>query len=278
MRMVVAAGGDGTINEVIQALAYTETALGVLPMGTINVWAREMTIPFHMSEGREVLLEGVQRRIDLGQADDRYFILMAGIGIDAEAARRVEHQFLKRIGLKFVDYVATGGFLGVTQRPAHIWVRREGRRRGRHAVQILIGNTRMWGGAFTFTRRAVADDGLLDVVLVGGHHLRHRAGVFVRALLHRPSLGPGARYERLRTVRLESDPPLPVQVDGEVIGFLPMTFAVAPRALTVVVPRTAPADLFIHPPIGDQSAVASPAAPQAKSVPGTETDFVVGRA
>jgi YegS/Rv2252/BmrU family lipid kinase len=251
MRVVVAAGGDGTINEVIQALAYTRTALGVLPMGTINVWAREMNIPLNVAGARAVLLGGVRRRIDLGRADDRYFILMAGIGIDAEATRRVEHQFLKRIGLKFLDYVATGGFLGATRRPARVWVQREGRRRGRHAVEIVIGNTRMWGGAFSFTRRALADDGLLDVVLVGGRFLRHRAQVLLRALLHRPSLGPGARYERLRQIRLESEPPLPVQVDGEAIGFLPMTFAACPRALTVVVPHDAPADLFIRPPLAD---------------------------
>jgi diacylglycerol kinase (ATP) len=251
MRMVVAAGGDGTINEVVQALAGHTTALGVLPVGTVNVWAREMHIPLHLAEARAVLLQGVRRRIDLGRADSRYFLLMAGIGIDAEAARRVEHQFLKRIGLKLLDYMATGGVLGVTQRPTRVWIRHEGRHRARHVIQVVIGNTRLWGGAFTFTQRAVADDGWLDVVMVGGLHLRQRALVFARALLRRPSLGPGARYDRVRSIRLESEAPLPVQVDGEVIGFLPMTFAVCPRALTVIVPRGAPEDLFLHPPLED---------------------------
>jgi diacylglycerol kinase family enzyme len=116
-------------------------------------------------------------------------------------------------------------------------------------VQIMVGNTRLFGGAFTFTRKAIADDGWLDVVFVGGHRLRHRAQVFLRAALRRPSLGPHAHYEQVRTIRLESDLPMPVQVDGEVIGHLPMTFAVVPRALAVVVPADAPTDLFLHPPL-----------------------------
>lgn len=251
MRLVVAAGGDGTINEVIQSLAGHTTALGVLPMGTVNVWAREVGIPLDLVEARAVLLNGVRRRIDLGRAGTRYFLLMAGIGIDAEAARRVEHHVLRRVGLKLLDYVATGGFLSVTQRPARVWVYHGTKRRSRHAVQILVGNTRLFGGAFTFTQRAVADDGWLDVVFVGGRLLRHRAQVFLRAALRRPSLGPHARYDRVRTMRIESDTPMPVQVDGEVIGHLPMTFAVCPRALTVVMPPDTCPDLFVHPPLVD---------------------------
>jgi YegS/Rv2252/BmrU family lipid kinase len=249
MRMVIAAGGDGTINEVIQVLAGHTTALGVLPVGTINVWAREAGIPLTIAEARRVLVEGVQRRIDLGRAGTRYFLLMAGIGIDAEAARRVERRFLKRLGLKVLDYIATGGYLGVTQRPVKVWTRSGTRKRSHHAVQIMIGNTRLFGGAFTFTQKAIADDGWLDVVFVGGHRIRQRAQVLIRAALRRPSLGPHAYYEQVRTIRLESAVPMPVQVDGEVIGTLPMTFAVVPRALAVVVPADSSSELFLHPPV-----------------------------
>ena len=247
MRMVVAAGGDGTINEIVQELAGHTTALGVLPIGTINVWAREMNIPLSLAESRKVLIEGIHRRIDLGRAGTRYFLMFAGIGIDAEAARRVESGRLKRIGLKLLDYIAIGGFLGITKRPARVWVRFDGRKHGTHAVQIVVGNTRRWGGAFAFTPRAYVDDGWLDVIFVGGHRLRHRAAVILRALLRLPSLGPGARYERVRSLHIESESPLDVEVDGEIHGHLPMTFSAVPHALTIVVPRTAPEDLFIHP-------------------------------
>jgi YegS/Rv2252/BmrU family lipid kinase len=242
--MVIAAGGDGTQNDVIQGLAGSTTALGVLPMGTVNVWAREIGIPLGATEAREVLLHGARRQVDLGRAGARYFLMMAGVGFDAEVVKRVERNWLKRVGLKLLDYIATAGSLGLTQQPAKLTLRIAGQRRKMSALMIVIGNTRLYGGAMQFTRRAVADDGLLDVVVIGGGGWARRAGVFLRAFLRRPSLGPDVRYERVRSVRLESTPPLPIQVDGDIIGSLPMTFTIAPDALWVIVPRNAPQRLF----------------------------------
>lgn len=242
--MVIAAGGDGTLNDVIQGLAGSTTALGVLPMGTVNVWAREIGIPLGGTEARQVLLQGVRRQVDLGRAGVRYFLMMAGVGLDAEVVKRVERNWLKRVGLKMLDYIATTGSLSLTQQPAKLTLSVAGQRRKMNALMVVIGNTRLYGGAMQFTRRAVADDGLLDVVVIGGGGWARRAGVFLRAFLHRPSLGPDVRYDRVRSIRLESRPPLPVQVDGDIIGSLPMTFTVAPGALWVMVPRHAPQQLF----------------------------------
>ncbi len=247
--IVIAAGGDGTINDVIQALAGTTTALGVLPLGTANVWAHEMGIPRTATGAADVLLSGVRRRVDLGRAGSRYFLLMAGVGFDAEVARRVDASALKRLGVKLLEYLAVASFLSVTQRPARVLIRQDGRRRSTRSLMIIIGNTRLYGSALTFTGRAVADDGLLDVVVVGGGGLLHRASVLGRAVLRRRSLGPRVQYHRCRALRLEADAPLPVQVDGEVIGTLPLTFSVAPLALTVIVPPHAPSALFSRQPL-----------------------------
>ena len=249
MEMVVAAGGDGTVNDVIQELAGHSTALGVLPLGTVNVWARETGIPLSLPDAARVLLYGVQRRVDLGRAGSRYFLMMAGIGFDAEVTRRVERSLLKRIGLKMVEYMTTVGVLGVTQKPVRVRIRRDGKGREVSALMLVIGNTRLYGGAFTFTRHAVADDGWLDVVVVGGGGLLYRLGVLRNALLHRPRRGPRVRYHQARTIRVESDEPLPVQVDGEVMGTLPMTFSVSPLALTVIVPPDTHDELFSRPPL-----------------------------
>ena len=249
MDMVVAAGGDGTVNEVVQALAGQSTALGVLPIGTVNVWAREMGIPLKLAQARELLVSGVRRRVDLGRAGSHYFLLMAGIGFDAEVARRVDRGPLARWGLKLLDYAATASYMGVTQRPVHIWMRLDGKRRTTDALMVLIGNTRLYGGAFRIARDAVADDGLFDVVIIGGGGALSRLGLLARALARRRSLGPRVRYERCRTIRLESTIPLPVQVDGEVIGTLPMTFTIVPHALSVIISSQAPADLFAREPL-----------------------------
>ena len=242
--MVIAAGGDGTVNDVIQALAGYSAALGVLPMGTVNVWAREMGIGLSASEARETLLHGVRRRVDLGRAGQRYFLMMAGVGFDAEVARRVEQGRLKRFGLKMLEYLATVGILSFTHHPETIRITMGARKRSQQALMVIIGNTRLYGGAMTFTRSAVADDGALDVVVVGSGGLLHRIGVLGRALLRMPAAGPRVRYERTQYVRLDAKRPVPVQVDGEVIGSLPMTFTVAPQALTVIVPRATPNGLF----------------------------------
>jgi diacylglycerol kinase (ATP) len=249
MDMVIAAGGDGTINDVIQALAGHPTALGVLPLGTANVWAHETNIPRTPTEAAEVLLHGLRRRVDLGRAGNRYFLLMAGIGFDAEVARRVEDRGLKRLGLKLLDYAAVTGYLTVTQRPAKLLVRQESRRRTTHSLMVVIGNSRLYGSSMTFTSKAVLDDGLLDVVFVGGGGIFYRASVLLRAALRRPSLGPRVVYSRCRRIRLESDVPLPVQVDGEVVGTLPLSFSIEPQALTVIVPEHAPPELFSRKPL-----------------------------
>ena len=251
MEMVVAAGGDGTVNDVIQELAGHSTALGVLPLGTVNVWARETGIPLSLPDAARVLLYGARRRVDLGRAGSRYFLMMAGVGFDAEVARRVEQSLLKRMGLKLLDYLTTVGVLSVTQKPVRVRIRRDGRGREMSALMLIIGNTRLYGGALTFTRHAVADDGLLDVVTVGGGGLLYRLGILRNALLRRPRSGPRMRYHQARFIRIESDEPLPVQVDGEVMGTLPMTFSIAPLALTVIVPQNTHAELFSLPPLAD---------------------------
>lgn len=249
MDMVIAAGGDGTVNSVLQGLAGNNTALGVLPLGTVNVWAREMGIPMALPLAAEVLVRGVRRRVDVGRAGSRFFLMMAGIGFDAEVARRVERSKLKRLGLKLLDYLATVGILGVTHQSAKIWMRIGGKRRSLSSLMIILGNTRLYGGALTFAKKAVADDGWLDLVIIGGGGLVYRAGVILRALFRRASMGTRVRYAHVRTVRLESNKPIPVQVDGEVIGTLPMTFSIVPNALIVVVPEDAPAGLFSRPPL-----------------------------
>ena len=99
VNLVIAAGGDGTINEIIQGLAGSETALGVLPSGTVNVWARELGIPLDDTRARNILVHGQTRRIDLGCVNGRYFLLMVGIGFDGEVTQAVEGKPLKRLGV-----------------------------------------------------------------------------------------------------------------------------------------------------------------------------------
>ncbi len=239
---VISAGGDGTLNEVIQTLAGSNVALGVLPMGTMNVWAREVGIPLDPLEAANVLIEGVHRRIDLGMANERYFLLMAGIGIDAKITSVVEQHSLKRWGV--FSYLLTGTLVGLGPLDFRLRLRMDGRRFRTRAHLIIIGNTRLYGGLMTFTYRACCDDGQLDVCIIRRQPLWGRALVLLNAIRKRHPLGPRVSYERFQSLAIDASSPVPIQVDGEPIGTLPVVFRVAPQMLTVIVPRSTPEGLF----------------------------------
>jgi YegS/Rv2252/BmrU family lipid kinase len=246
--VVIAVGGDGTINEIIQELAGSETALGVLPSGTVNVWARETGIPLDNVGAREVLLRGQIRRIDLGRLNERYFLLMAGIGVDGEITHAIEHKPLKRFGLLSYVLVATWLSFGY---PGFQVIMRVGKRTIRtRAVEIIIGNTQLYGGAVKFTWRAKCDDGLLDICVVRTQNVFGRIAISLDFLLHKPERRHWVRYEKCNVVRLHTNEPIAIQLDGEPVGytakrgFPPTTFTVVPGVLKVIVPQKTAEDLF----------------------------------
>ncbi len=241
--VVIAAGGDGTINEVIQSLAGSETALGVLPTGTVNVWAREMGIPLDRTKAREILVHGQTRRIDLGKVNEQYFLLMVGIGFDGEVTQAVERKPLKRLGV--LGYVLAAlwfgpGYLGF---PLTLSVDDAEPVRTR-ALQIVIGNTRLYGGAFKFTWLARCDDGLLDLCVVHKRNLLGRLVILRDFALRRERRRLWVRYNTFKKVVIETKEPVAIQVDGDPAGHTPATFEVMPGALKVIVPRDLSSELF----------------------------------
>jgi diacylglycerol kinase (ATP) len=240
--MVIASGGDGTINEIIQELAGTETALGVLPNGTVNVWAREIGLPLDDLSACNVLLYGKTRRIDLGRINDRYFLLMAGIGFDGEVTRAIERKPVKRLGV--IGYLLVGALLGLGYPAFQATLSIDGKEIKTNALQIVIGNTQLWGGAVQFTWQAKCDDTFLDVCVVRKSGLLGRCMVAVDFLLRRERRRQRISYHTCTSIEVRTRQPIPIQVDGEIGGFTPATFAVAPGALKVIVPQTTPEELF----------------------------------
>jgi len=251
VEVVIAVGGDGTINEVIQELAGSETALGVLPSGTVNSWARETGIPLDNVGAREVLLSGQIRRIDLGRVNERYFLLMAGIGFDAEVARAIEHKPLKRFGV--LSYLLVGTWLSLGYPNFQVTMRVGKRTIRARAVEIIIGNTQLYGGAIKLTWRAKCDDGLLDICVVRNQNVFGRIAISLDFLLRKPERQHWVRYEKCDMVRLHTNEPVAIQLDGEPMGytakrgFPPTTFTAVPGILKVIVPQNIPEDLFSQP-------------------------------
>ena len=240
--MVIAAGGDGTINEIIQELAGSETALGVLPNGTVNVWARELGIPLDGAGAGAVLLNGKTRRIDLGRINDRYFLLMAGIGFDGEVTRTVEKKLVKRLGV--IGYLLVGTLLGIGYPNFQVTLSIDGKEIKTHAFQIVIGNTQLWGGALQFTWQAKCDDGLLDICVVRKSSLLGRFVVALDFLFRHERRRQWIGYHTCQSIEIRTRQPIPIQVDGEIGGYTPATFSVTPGALKVIVPQSTPEELF----------------------------------
>lgn len=242
VNVVIAAGGDGTINEVIQELAGSETALGVLPFGTVNVWAREMNIPLDSAGAGAVLLDGKKQRVDLGKVNDRYFLLMVGIGLDAVIAQAVEKKPIKRLGV--LGYLLVGAWLGLGFESFRAYLTIDGRLLRRNALQIVVGNTQLYGGAIKYTWQAKCDDGLLDVCVVRRRSMLGRLMVMWDFLFHREQRQQWVSYERCKTLELHTRKPVAMQVDGDPSGYTPARFTIVPGALKVIVPRQTATGLF----------------------------------
>ena len=259
--LLAAAGGDGTIHEVINGLGGSETALTAIPAGTANVWAREAGIP---RNARRALawIEGARRvRIDLGRAEftgpdgtpsERVFLLMCSTGLDAEAVRRIGSGGRSKRWLGPVPYALHGSERLLRAPAAHTRIALEGSEEAaieRSLLFAVAGNTRLYGGVARLTGGARADDGLLDLAAFCGGSLASRLTLGARVLVRAfgrglrgslaPRAGGSADYLRGARIRIEPETPLAVQADGEYLGETPLTLSVEPRALDVLVaPRT----------------------------------------
>jgi YegS/Rv2252/BmrU family lipid kinase len=242
--LIVAAGGDGTVNEALNGLGdapdgFARARLGVLPLGTVNVFARELKLPLHIERAWDVLQRGREMCIDLPRVDfsangirqQRYFVQLAGAGFDARAIELVDWSHKKKIGP--LAYLIAG-LKALREPKSKIIVRAEGWQIGGELV--LIGNGHLYGGPLGIFPLADLRDGLLEICVFP----RVNWLVFLRCLpdfVARQRL-PESVVRRVRATAFELDgePVAAFELDGEWIGRLPATFSVEREKLRVIVP------------------------------------------
>ncbi len=241
---VIAAGGDGTVNEVMNGFVGTTTALGVLPMGTVNIWAREMGLSMDMLKAADSLTKSGLTQIDVGKARDRYFLLMAGIGFDAAVTATVSTREKKRLGamayIKQAIQIAWN-FRGVSPK-----LKIDGKRVRGKILMVVIGNSQLYGGVVKFTAHATIDDGLLDVCVIKGQGMLSAPRRLISIFARHYNRDPLVQYYQGREIEIRGNrkKPIPVQIDGDYLGNTPMTFRVIPRSLWVLVPPNADRSLW----------------------------------
>ena len=242
--IIVAAGGDGTVNEVLNGIGnepdgFARTRFAVLPLGTVNVFAKELNLPANFTHAWKVIKQAKESRIDIaeaefttdGQTQRRFFAQMAGAGLDTRAIEMVDWQHKKKIGpLAYViagiralrgplpQVVATDGVISMA------------------GELVLIGNGRYYGGRFPLFPEADARDGLLEVSVFPKANwpaiFRTGWGLLTNQLYG----SGGVRHFRAASVCLFSPVTVPFNLAGEKAGVLPVRFSVRPHALRIIVP------------------------------------------
>ncbi|MFM2296186.1 MAG: hypothetical protein RLZZ350_2599 [Verrucomicrobiota bacterium] len=240
---VIAAGGDGTVNEVLNGIgdanAFARVRLGVLPLGTINVFARELGIPLDVDAAWQLVVRGRYTHLDLpcvdfsqhGQTQRRYFVQLGGAGLDARAIELVNWEQKKKFGP--LAYVLAG-WRALRERQPKITVVTQ--RQTLTGEFVLLGNGELYGGRMKIFPTADLRDGLLDVCVFP------RVGIFSMTAsgLWAAVFGklPPLDVQRVRSaeIMLTSATRTGFELDGDFVGCLPAKFSVAKERLRVIVP------------------------------------------
>lgn len=229
-RHVVAAGGDGTVNEVVNGLAGTSVTLGVLPVGTMNVFAKEHGLPGGLTAAWEVIRGGNEKEIDLAAADGAHFIQLAGIGLDAQIVKETPWENKKTLGP--VSYILSAAAIAA-RIPPTIFVETAGEKR--EGCFVLIGNGRYYGTKLVLFPDARPDDGLLDILIFKNLGYLDIARYLAGVLIGKHTALPDVSYFQAPAVAIHSAEEVPIEVDGELCGALPANVRVTGK-LRIFVP------------------------------------------
>ena len=230
---IVAAGGDGTVNEVVNGLAGSNATLGLLPIGTMNVFATELGLPAHdLDLCWNIIQNANTRLVDLPNANGKYFVQLAGVGLDAQVVKETSRKLRRSFGP--LSYLISAAQIAARQ-PPRLFIESENASIDEGSF-VLIGNGRLYGGPFPFFKHALIDDGLFDVVVFKRlgylEIIKYLQDVIFSSEIRVPEI----EYFQTRRLRVDSDQSVPVELDGELVGNCPVEFGVRERSLRVLVP------------------------------------------
>lgn len=237
---LILGGGDGTVSSVVDFLAHHHATLALLPLGTANDFARTLEIPSDVDAACETIAHGKLVDVDLGLADDNYYVNVATVGLGVGVTQSLSAGLKRSVGALAYPMAAVKAFL--THKPfTGRLVFPEGDQEPveyERLLQVAVGNGRFYGGGMVVSPTSGIDDHMLDVYAIemGRHRdllgvARYmKSGDFIR--------NESVHQYRTQAVTLEAVPTRPINVDGELVAHTPTTFTVARNALKVIVPQT----------------------------------------
>jgi len=232
VELLIISGGDGTIHDLLPAVVEASVPIAILPIGTANVFARELGIPRNPEGALRVIQTGRKKTVRLGSADGRYFHLMAGIGVDGYIIQKVGPDAKKRLGIVAFWIAGLSRFWKYPLRRFQVQIDET----IYDATFAVISNTRFYGGNLQITPRASVFDGMLDVCLFRSRnhlsYLRYLYGVITGRHLQFPDIV----YRKSAYVRVIPYDGLACQLDGEPLSSLPLNYEVASESIEILTP------------------------------------------
>ena len=237
VKRLIVGGGDGTLSTVAARIAGTEIVLGVIPMGTANDFARTLGIPSQPVDAARIIAEGNIKQVDLGRANDAYFLNVASVGMSVATIAQLNFSIKKRFGRLAYVYAAARVFathsnfrLRVDNGPDSIET---------IAHQMIVGNGRFYGGGLLVSRQSSLEDGQLHAYALGTRGRWDLLRTIAMLRMGVPIERPGDHYLQTANLKVQTRPILPVNCDGEIRTRTPVVFSVEPRALRVLAPEVA---------------------------------------
>lgn len=232
-QQIVAAGGDGTIHEVVNGLAGSEAALGLIPMGTMNVFANELGIPPNdLGRCWEIVQARQTRLIDLPMANEKHFVQLAGVGLDAQVVKETSLTLKRNFGP--LSYLISAAQIA-NRRPPRLRIESENAATAEGCF-VLVGNGRFYGGPFPFFKHARIDDGLLDVLVFKQLGYMELIKYLQNVIFTSDITTREVEYFQTKRLRVSSEEEVPVELDGELVGTCPVEFQMQARGLKVLAP------------------------------------------
>lgn len=231
--LMILGGGDGTMSGLVDHLVGTATVLGVLPFGTANSFARTLGLPLEVEGACKVIATGTPRRIDLGMIDKDYFANAASIGIAPQIAETIPHNLKKVLGR--LGYLSWAAIQYVKFKPFWLIVDAGQGPQRLKVVEVRIANGRYHGGV-ELMEEAEIDGGDIVVEAVRGHFKRRLVVSWVAGILRLKARRDDIVVFRGQSIRISTEPPMPISIDGEVLAHTPVTAHIAPAIIEVMTP------------------------------------------
>lgn len=230
--MVIVGGGDGSISSTVDYFVGSKSVFALLPLGTANSFARSLDMPLDVAGAVEVITKGRVKTVDLGMIDEDYFANCAAIGLSPLIAKTVPHGLKKLFGRP--GYLAWAALQMARFRPFKLTITQGGKVETLDALEVRIANGRFHGGAELVKTRV--DAGEIVIQAIDGKFRAKLLWSWGLALIGPDQVRGTVREFRGREFRIQTDPPLPISIDGEVEAKTPVTVRLARRAMLMAVP------------------------------------------